>query len=212
MNFENIHKGQTGVVVLNGPSLNNIPLDWLNSHVTISCNHVYKLAGFDIQYYVLIDTSTLSNDEKSSYFQDALKRAKQPFVWEKQIHRAPKGTVGIARTGKDEFHTNVLKTGTGNYASTAWVMVQLAYLMGFDPVLMVGFDCDFDKPEGYHFYKDEPHAFTSHPPVAHSEWADKLIRHMMLARESYEKDGRRLINCTPDSGCKKLEFGDYRDY
>jgi hypothetical protein len=33
-----------------------------------------------------------------------------------------------------------------------------------------------------------------------------------VAREAYEKDGRKLINCTPGSGCKKLEFGDYKDY
>ena len=91
-------------------------------------------------------------------------------------------------------------------------MVQLAYLMGFSTVLMVGFDCDFDLAEGYHFYKDEPRDFTSHPPVAHTEWGDKIIKHMILAREAYEKDGRKLINCTPGSGCKKLEFGNYADY
>ena len=210
--FQDIHKGEVGVVVLNGPSLNQIPLEWLNSHVTLSCNHIYKLSGFVIQYYILVDTSCLADAEKAGYFADALARSKQNFVWEKAIDKAPKGSVGITRGGHDAFHTNVLTHGTGGYASTAWVMVQLAYLFGFSTVLMVGFDMNFDKPEGYHFYKDEPHAFTAHPPVAHNEWMSKLSTHMEWARKAYEADGRKLLNCTPGSSCKVLEFGNYADY
>ena len=210
--LKDIHKGETGVIVLNGPSLNKIPLDWLNSHRNISSNHIYKLSGFKVQTYVLVDTSCLSTPVRVAYFADTLKNSERNIVWEKHLDKAPKGSIGLSRGGKDEFHPDVLTSGCGNYASTAWVCVQLAYLMGFDPVLFVGFDCDFDKPEGYHFYRDEPHDFTHHPPVQHHEWADKLIRHMMLARDAFEKDGRRIINCTEGSGCKMFEFGDYRDY
>ena len=69
--------------------------------------------------------------------------------------------------------------------------------MGFDPVLLVGFDCNFDMPEGYHFYKDEPHDFTHHPPVAHKEWYDKINHHMGLARVAFDECGEEGYQLHP---------------
>lgn len=213
--FKNKHKGELGIMVLNGPSLNDVPVDWLNKHITISCNHIYLLSGFNPCYYVVVDPTTLSTPEKANYFMPTIKKAKHSFVWEKHKGNVPSGNIStISRNGKDQWHDDVITQGTGSYASTAWVMVQLGYLMGFDPLLIVGFDCNFEDPRGLHFYNKElePRIFTSKPPVGNKEWATRLSEHMTLARNAFEKDGRRLINLTPLSGCKKLEFGKVEDW
>ena len=53
--MRNRHKGDTALVIGNGPSLNDVPLEFLTRYKSFGTNRIYLLDGFTPTYYVAVD-------------------------------------------------------------------------------------------------------------------------------------------------------------
>src|SRR5512140_2527548 len=53
--YQNRHEGQTCLIIGNGPSLANTPLDLLRHYPSFGTNRIFLLKGFNPTYYVTVD-------------------------------------------------------------------------------------------------------------------------------------------------------------
>jgi len=94
-----------------------------------------------------------------------------------------------------------------------YINLNIAYWMGFTTALMVGIDHDFGSPDR-HFYKDDEIESFHLSSERTGEEAEQAYRLEIgadwaysQARKAYEEDGRQILNLTPGSKAKALEFG-----
>ena len=51
--LKNSHEGETCIVIGNGISLKDVPLEFLKSHPSLGCNRIFMLEDFIPTYYSL---------------------------------------------------------------------------------------------------------------------------------------------------------------
>ena len=218
--FENIHEGEVGLIIGNGPSLAECPRELLEKYITFGANGIYKMDGFMPNYLTVIDEHMVHNVG--------------PALQEIQLGEGPKPDAMFIRrpypiTGC--YHINcivhagwslninksVVMGGTVTYAN-----LQIAFYMGIRTAILVGVDHDYPSMVGApggaifqmegkdidHFTDDyfEDGRFYAAPELAGSEAA------YVMARMVYEDNGGRIINLTPGTKEEALEKGEYAEW
>lgn len=200
----------------NGPSLRLVTAKFLNSMPSIATNHYYMRPGFKPWYYVNTDIYNLEKPEQREWMLPYIKAVKKAFINERwagyfdnvwPLKRNP-------GTYKRQFSENPLES-FGNYANVTYVSVQIAFHLGFDPCLIVGLDLDYNT-HGKHFYADdaipELAMFNNAPVGPPHVWFEKANDSFGMAREVFERHGRRIINLSPWTKCEALERGELDAY
>ena len=184
------HKGETCVLTGMGPSFADVPNEFLESYITFGVNKVW-LKKFSPTYYVATDPWMNPYVRWMKYM-----RCRDYFLTE-SFCRHLTGAITIGAVLRDTPED--LWEGGGSVLVTC---LKIAHLMGFETVLMVGLDHTGD---GTHF----------HP--AYDQWGakrtyrqdiPKVDMSFQVARDEYEKSGRRIINLTPGSKCTVFEKED----
>ncbi|MFC0516259.1 6-hydroxymethylpterin diphosphokinase MptE-like protein [Mucilaginibacter angelicae] len=211
--FHNIHKGKRCFIIANGPSLKNTDLSLLKDEYTIGMNRIY-LNGFKPSYLVVFDIDIQLVQFQEDY--DNLEMTKF-FNWNAREYFTFRENLAYIRADhKPAFSTDVSKTTWGGHSVTN-TCIQLAYYMGFSEVYLVGKDHSYDKVgvpgaivisngnEGNHFVKGyyKPGMAWRIPDYKGEELA------YTMAREAYEKDGRKIYDATIDG---KLDIFTKVDY
>ena len=49
------HKGETGLIIGNGPSLKDVPIEFLHKYPTFGTNRIYLMDGFEPTYYASVN-------------------------------------------------------------------------------------------------------------------------------------------------------------
>ena len=196
--LKNKHKGQTCIIIGNGPSLRDVPAEFLNQYPTIGSNRVYL--RYIPTYYAAINPLVISQywDEI-----DAIPAVK--FI---RASLAKGGFFGIPLQSLREqvFSYEPLKMGVYEGFTVTFVSMQLAFWMGFETVLLVGVDHRYtysgnasseqiqDGDDPNHF---DPNYFKG------AKWhAPDLIRSeaaYVMARDAFRTHGRRIINLTDNT-------------
>jgi hypothetical protein len=212
MNWENVfpdrHAGETAIVIGNGPSLRNVPLDFLKRYASFGTNRIYLLPDFTATYYCSVNPLVIEQSaaEINAY------GAQAKFIADSEAHRIP-GCYQLISTGNRTFSYNPAAYIFEGHTVT-YVCLQLAFHMGFDTVLLVGVDHKFkmDGPPNSEteWQGDDPNHFSpdyfrgtrwNNPDLRNSEIAYKL------ARKAFEDAGRRIINLTDGSALDVFERG-----
>lgn len=216
--YKNKHEGQVGVIVANGPSLNDIDIDKLRQFVTIGMNRIYLLrdrSDFKPNYYCLEDHMVAEdNAAEISSLED------MPMFIPKDLSYCIKNNNRILYTNlirryngakqasgfSTDFSQKAYWGGTVTYFA-----LQLAYYLGFKKVYIVGLDHSYARPE---YAKGKNKVTSQGEDVNHFDpryfgkgkrWhaPDNLVDRMEIsyrkAREVYEKSGKTIINATPKS-------------
>ncbi len=145
--FVNRHIGKRAFIVGNGPSLNKIDMGLIKDEITFGSNRVYlgfEQWGYDFTYWACQDE--LQIIQGADYYNSELPENMVKFV--PQEHRAlftTANTYGLNilwRTeGYPKFSTspNIFYEGW----TVTYLLLQLAYLMGCNPIYLVGVDYSY---------------------------------------------------------------------
>jgi len=212
--LNNKHKGETALVIGNGPSLNDVPLDFLQKYPSFGTNRIYLLDGFVPTYYAAVNPLVI---EQFNY--DIERMECEKFIaYFYTKHLLPDAHPLWSSVLPAFSRTPDLWIYEG-YTVT-YVCLQLAFFMGFTTVLLVGCDHSFE-------FEGEPNAIALavgddvnhfHPDYFSNgrKWNNPdLVRSgyaYHMARTVFEHDGRKIINLTPGSKLDVFERGDIKDY
>lgn len=201
--YKDMHKGETCIIIGNGPSLHDVCNSFLKSYPTFGSNRIFL--KFVPTYYVCVNQLVL--DQNKSII-DLLSCDK--FL---------KG-VNLKSVYRRDFSFEPDKWIYEGYTVT-YVCMQLAYWMGFTTVLLVGVDHHYNyegKPNEVNMIavgeKDDSHfspeyfsgMFFHNPDLEQSEIS------YAMAKKVFEKDGRKIINLTCNSRLTIFEKDELRNW
>jgi len=215
--YHNIHKGKRCFIVANGPSLKNTDLSLLKDEYTIGMNRIYLSAeqnGFMPTYIVVHDIPVQLLQFTQDFDDLALPKF---FNWNARKHFQHKDNLTFIRSDyQPRFSTDLLKSSWGGHSVTN-ICIQLAFYMGFDEVYLVGKDHNYEqkgvpgklvKATG-----DEKNHFTKGYYKKGQGWripdykGEELA--YTMAREAYEKNGRKIYDATINGHLDIFEKVDY---
>ena len=213
--FHDMHKGETGLIVANGPSLEQVPIEFLKSYITLGCNRITGMAPeFVPNYYACTGITQIVKREQRETMYPMLAHpdCKAAFINRMYAHLFPFENIytilsgayyGIENTRFFSYDPlNIIGIG----ATMTFILLEIAFYMGFDPVLIVGLDHHYPKGTKKHFYDDSefPLFETAPGPIYNYDsatWQEQATIMLDMASEAYKEHGRTIINIGRDSQC-----------
>lgn len=206
--FKDIHNGIC-LIIGNGPSLDVTPLKELSElYRTFGSNMIYRYPLYP-DYYCIVDEEMmeaclpLPDDMTSTMFLRA--EAREP-------RNNPIYPI-VANGFSLDIANFIVMGGTVTYA-----MLQIAFYMGFETVLLVGVDHRYpatgSKP-GYRFTAgtSDPDHFTPADgkpyfitgKTFNTPELEGTAKNYAIARELFDKSGRKILNLTPNTALNVFE-------
>lgn len=226
--FNNIHEGETCVIIGCGPSLKETPRDLLDKYITFGANKIFalyigdpaipeELIGFAPTYYTLVDDKMIFDCVPVLAGIDW--PTKEIFVRRgTPLPGANFLRVEIRSGISRDINVDVVLGGTVTY-----VNLQIAAYMGFTTALLVGLDHNYHKynekkpgammladgDDDAHFY---PGYFTSGHLYAAPELDGVEAHTFPTAKREWEGKGGKIINLTPGTCEKVFERGRFKEW
>jgi len=214
--LKDIHRGQRGFIIGNGPSLRQTDLTKLRGEYTFGMNRIYILfpeLGFTTTYFLSI------NDLVIEQCAGEIMALPMPKFLTWRSHRFFKSHQPSAISHQPSSFippTFLYTTYTGpkfarNAAGRLWegatvtyVALQLAFHMGFEQVILIGVDHSFvSKGEANKTITsqgDDPNHFAPNYFGKGFRWQlpdlDTSERAYRMAKKAYEADGRQVLDAT----------------
>lgn len=212
--MKNMHKGETCLIIGNGPSLNEIPLAFLQKYVTFGTNRIYLMDGFEPTYYASVNPLVIEQSIEQINKMQCIGKFIRADLAERINDAIP-----LYSTGTPMFSKSPLEHVYEGFTVT-YVCMQLAYWMGFTTALLVGVDHRFtfegqpnqqmtaNGKDVNHFHPDYFADGTqwNNPDLYRSEMAYRM------ARTNYAFDDRKIINLTPNTALDVFEKDDWKNY
>jgi len=222
--LEGIYKDSPLVVVGNGPSLSDVPVELFEKYPTMACNSVYASGYFKDNtpdWYVIEGLGHLKTDEE--------RKARMPYI--KKVAKNNGATLVNRRVAQhfqhlkevyfidyinekgqhyNSFQFNPFDFyGTG--ACVTYAMLQFAHFLTEGPVLLVGIDHSF-KGKDWHFFTDEEAGFESMPIQEYQKFRMRVDPKFEEVAKVFEMTDRKLINLTPKSVAYMFTAGEYKEW
>jgi hypothetical protein len=198
------------VVIANGPSLKAADLARLRKYPTFGSNMIYRLP-FEPTYYSVVDRDMLDtclplpDGFKSTMFV----RAGNYFI------KGNNPIYPVTAAGFSDNIDNMVVMG----GSVTYVLLQIAYYMGFTTILMLGLDHNYPsaglRTPGSRFIADEYDADHFQPAdgipyfkpggTYNAPELERLDEYLKWANECYVKTGRKIVNLTENSKTDAFE-------
>jgi len=205
--LDNYHEGETCVIIGNGPSLKDVPLSFLDKYPTFGSNRIYLLSDFTPTYYAAVNPLVISQ-----YSEEISAITCTKFI-RSSLARLIDGATPI-KSSKNPFGFSVSPyISISEGYTVTYVLMQLAYYMGFTRALLVGVDHRYTyhgKPNQmmYANGRDTNH-FSEEYFADDVQWnnpdLEKSARAYQVAKIVYEGAGREIINLTPGTALDVFE-------
>ncbi len=209
--LEAVHAGRIGLIIGNGPSLKDVPLEFLQKYISFGTNRIYLMQDFEPIYYVSVNPLVIIQSINQIKKLKSIKFV--PVAYADSLNALP-----LTSIYRPIFSLNPQKYIYEGYTVT-YVCMQIAHWMGFDTILLVGVDhrytftgapnqemiMDGDDPNHFHpdYFKG---ARWNNPDLKRSEQAYRM------ARQAYESSGKRIINLTENSALTIFEKDNIKNW
>lgn len=214
--YKDKHKGQRCFIVANGPSLKKTDLSLLKNEITIGMNRIYLLNDFKPTYIAVADIE-IQLKQFMQEFNDL--QIVKFFPWEVRNTFDQKENLIFYKAKFSSTFCKRFDKLIGAGKSVTYVCLQLAYIMGFSEVILIGKDHSFSHEqkgvpgtrikstgnESNHFisgYYKEGMKWTI-PNFTDEEYSYKL------AKQAFEADNRIVLNATINGKLNVFKKVDY---
>lgn len=200
--FHNIHRGETGVVIGNGPSLKLDHLEALGrNYVTFGSNKIYRLP-YTPTYYSIADKKMM----RSCLPLPDNFRPKEIFLRAEACVDGNNPIYPIVFNGFGLDIENFLVLG----GTISYVLLQIAFYMGFRNILLIGIDHSYPgidtgqcgsfvagDSDIDHFVCADGKPYFDTGKIFNRPELEGTRRSYAIADELFRKDGRTITNLTP---------------
>jgi len=194
----NSHRGETALIIGNGPSLDVIPDDLLNKYTSFGCNRIWERNYFTPNYYVAVDGWVPEENELEFYnlscvvmLPDTLSKWRADYYFHQDYHP-------MWMMEKDLKEDYMRSPGIG-WVGVTHAMLQIAFFMGFERFLCVGLD---NTNTGKHFYETEPVHREVDPELW--DWGFAVLRDCFIPRV--------ILNISDETAVEALPRADWRNF
>ncbi|MDF1615679.1 6-hydroxymethylpterin diphosphokinase MptE-like protein [Desulfurivibrio dismutans] len=218
--FNNRHIGERAFLVANGPSLNRMDLGFLRRENVIGLNKIFlglRKFKFYPKYYVAVNEKVIQQAAGEIKKLNCVK-----FIGERGAAFVPEDALTyhvVTRNRQQRFYHDISE-GVHEGWTVTYAALQIAYYLGFKEIIIIGLDHRYqysgqpdeakrlDGPDPNHFCPDYfGYGQTwDNPNLARSEESYRI------ARQEYEKAGRRIWDATVDGACTVFDKIDYRKF
>lgn len=216
--FKDAHKGERCVLVCNGPSLNQMDLKFLRREIVFGLNKIHlglEKFGFYPRYLVAVNDKVIQQSLAAFQQATAVK-----FISDRSAHLLPQNawTYHLATSNPfQRFYTDIT-IGLHEGYTVTHAALQIAYYMGFQKVVIIGMDHRFASSgpanSSQHLAGADPNHFSS-DYFRDQNWDAPDLRESEIsyrtALETYQADGRQIIDATLNGACKIFPKANYRD-
>lgn len=199
-----VNQSRTCVIVGNGPSLNGSDWSLLAGYDLIVSNFAY----YDKELLALAKYVTVTNrmvaEQGSEQFNELVGVTKVYPAWLSPYFADDTNALFLNATLNPEFSTSV-EDEVSWRSTVSFFNMQLAYSLGYERVLLIGFDHSYVQPEGaiegqpIDQKSDDVNHFRA-DYFKGKQWQAADVSEMekvyQLARVAYESAGRTLLNAT----------------
>ena len=198
-------RGETVLVVGNGPSLNSTPLDDFAAVPSIGMNKIdliYPRTTWRPELVVCVNSIVAKQNQDAFAASDIpvfLAWKARSMLRSENRHRCHYFNL----TSSNHFATNAIE-GFGSSATVTYIALQMAYWMGAETVILVGVDHSFkfQGPKGSYQKRsgDDENHFDPNYFKAGTVWGtpdlDQSEVDYGLARQAFEAAGRQVLDAT----------------
>lgn len=216
--FKNRHRGERGVIVANGPSLNQMDLSFLKYERVIGLNKIYlgfSRFCFYPRYLVMVNKKVI---EQSASVLPTISCVK--FIGERGADLVPLDplTHHIKTKNVSQRFSTDITSGVNEGWTVTYAALQIAFFLGFSEIVIIGMDHRFEyvghPNESNIIQGQDPNHFSPSYFGGGQSWDNpdlvKSEESYRIARAEFERDGRRIIDATVNGACLVFEKADYR--
>lgn len=194
-------KGRRCFVLGGGPSLKDFDFSCLDDELTIGVNRIYEwmdctiLFAMDGRFYKWILEGKYGKEAKRKFVNfNGLK------IW-LDIANLQINDVFYSRSAGRTGLSWDIRNGLFHGNNSGYGALNLALVLGANPIYLLGYDMKFDKGKG-HFHSGHPTAFTERMMQSFAGSFNKGVDQEARA------NGIKIINANRNSALKCFEFGD----
>jgi len=200
-NFEKKHEGEIGVVVANGPSLRKIDISKAKEHVTLGSNRIFqgfKEWGFSFNYWAIEDRLQIE-EYYSEYHQNLTGDTVNFYPFEYlPFLNYPNGCPLNHYYNPPEPRFSLTSKIVEHGFTVTHMLLQLAAIMGCNPIYIVGLDHsynigEFDKEYG----SFRPDSAQPEKPESAQFWDQSLASTNTHFSNDYTKGNKRFVPPRP---------------
>ena len=212
--FHNCHQGQRLVLVCNGPSLKQTDFSLIRGEVVMGLNKIFlgfRQFRFYPRYYVAINQRVIEQSSSEILNPNCI-RFLRDFGTDNLL---PESALTYLLPSRPEprFHQDLTKGIFEGYTVT-FAALQVAFYMGFASIIIIGMDHRYT----FHGMPNEAHKLSGKDPnhfdpgyFSGHTWDNPDLQNSesfyIMAREVFEANGRRIIDCTINGACTVFEKG-----
>jgi len=199
------------IIVGNGPSLRKIDFSLLKDQDVFICNNTFmdeELLSC-AKYYTVVNNLVAEQGYQNV---NAIKGITKIFpYWLAYCVQPDEDTYFVNSVGHPQFSTNMEKNVSWRH-TVSFFNMQLAYGLGYDEVALIGMDHSYRQDQKYkegeeilELTDDDNHFNPNYfkGKKWHAADVDNMEAMYLLAKEAFEKDSRKIYNCT-DGGHLEL--------